>query len=129
MVNVVQTAFLPLAAAAAVGLAMRYRRATPDVRHQIKWVAYASLLTAVALLITGLAFGNPIGALLAVGPLIPAAAGIAIFKYRLYDIDVVISKTIVYGSLAAFRPTGLRSSTTREKRSARCRWPNGRERR
>jgi hypothetical protein len=72
------------------------------VRHQIKWVAYASLLTAVALLISGLAFGNPIGALLAVGPLIPIAAGIAIFKYRLYDIDVVISKTIVYGSLAAF---------------------------
>jgi len=102
VVNVVQTAFLPLSVAAAVGLVVRYRRATPDVRHQIKWVAYASLLTAVALLISGFAFGNPIGALLAVGPLIPVAAGIAIFKYRLYDIDVVISKTIVYGSLAAF---------------------------
>ena len=102
VVNVVQTAFLPLTAAAAVGLVMRYRRASPDVRHQIKWVAYASLLTAVALLISGLGFGNPIGALLAVGPLIPVAAGLAIFKYRLYDIDVVISKTIVYGSLAAF---------------------------
>ena len=81
---------------------MRYRRATPDVRHQIKWVAYASLLTGVALLVAGIVFGNPLGALLAVGPLIPVAAGIAIFKYRLYDIDVVISKTIVYGSLAAF---------------------------
>jgi len=102
VVNVVQTLFLPLSAAAAAGLVVRYRRATPDVRHQIKWVAYASLLTAVALLISGLVFGNPIGALLAVGPLIPIAAGIAIFKYRLYDIDVVISKTIVYGSLAAF---------------------------
>jgi signal transduction histidine kinase len=102
VVNVVQTAFLPLSVAAAVGLVVRYRRATPDVRHQIKWVAYASLLTAIALLISGLVFGNPIGALLAVGPLIPVAAGIAIFKYRLYDIDVVISKTIVYGSLAAF---------------------------
>jgi len=101
-VNVVQTAFLPLTVAAAVGLVVRYRRATPDVRHQIKWVAYASLLTAIALAISGLVFGNPIGALLAVGPLIPVAAGIAIFKYRLYDIDVVISKTIVYGSLAAF---------------------------
>jgi signal transduction histidine kinase len=102
VVNVAQTAFLPLTVAAAAGLVVRYRRATPDVRHQIKWVAYASLLTAVALLISGLVFGNPIGALLAVGPLIPVAAGIAIFKYRLYDIDVVISKTIVYGSLAAF---------------------------
>ncbi len=102
VVNVLQTAFIPLTLAAAAGLVVRYRRATPDVRHQIKWVAYASLLTAVALLISGLVFGNPLGALLAVGPLIPVAAGIAIFKYRLYDIDVVISKTIVYGSLAAF---------------------------
>ena len=102
VVNVVQTAFIPLCLAAAAGLAVRYRRAAPDVRHQIKWVAYASLLTAVALLITGIVFGNPLGALLAVGPLIPVAAGIAIFKYRLYDIDVVISKTIVYGCLAAF---------------------------
>jgi signal transduction histidine kinase len=102
VVNVVQTAFLPLFVAAAVGLAVRYRRATPDVRHQIKWVAYASLLTAAAMLICGLVFSNPLGALLGVGPLIPVAAGIAIFKYRLYDIDVVISKTIVYGSLAAF---------------------------
>jgi len=102
VVNVVQTAFIPLCLAAAAGLAVRYRRAAPDVRHQIKWVAYASLLTAAALLITGLVFANPLGALLAVGPLIPVAAGIAIFKYRLYDIDVVISKTIVYGSLAAF---------------------------
>ncbi len=102
VVNVMQTAFIPLSLAAAAGLAVRYRRASPDVRHQIKWVAYASLLTAVALLITGIVFGNPLGALLAVGPLIPVAAGIAIFKYRFYDIDVVISKTIVYGSLAAF---------------------------
>ncbi|HXZ69427.1 MAG TPA: histidine kinase, partial [Streptosporangiaceae bacterium] len=102
VVNVVQTAFLPLFVAAAVGLAVRYRRATPDVRHQIKWVAYASLLTAAAMLICGLVFSDPLGALLGVGPLIPVAAGIAIFKYRLYDIDVVISKTIVYGSLAAF---------------------------
>jgi len=102
VVNVVQTAFLPLFVAAAAGLAVRYRRAAPDVRHQIKWVAYASLLTAAAMLVCGLVFANPLGALLGVGPLIPVAAGIAIFKYRLYDIDVVIGKTIVYGSLAAF---------------------------
>ena len=102
VVNAVHTAFIPLCLAAAAGLAVRYRRTTPDVRHQIKWVAYASLLTAAALVVCGLVFANPLGGLLGVGPLIPVAAGIAIFKYRLYDIDVVISKAIVYGSLAAF---------------------------
>jgi signal transduction histidine kinase len=102
VINAVQTAFIPLCLAAAAGLGVRYRRANPDVRHQIKWVAYAGLLTAVALPVCGLVFGNPLGALLAVGPLIPVAAGIAIFKYRLYDIDAVLSRTIVYGSLATF---------------------------
>ncbi len=102
VVNVIQTAFIPLCLAAAAGCAVRYRRSAVDERHQIKWVAYAGLLTAVALLICGIVFNNPLGAFLAVGPLIPVAAGIAIFKYRLYDIDLVISKTIVYGLLAAF---------------------------
>jgi signal transduction histidine kinase len=102
VVNVVQTAFIPLTLAAAAGCAVRYRRSAPDERHQIKWVAYAGLLTAVALLICGIVFNNPLGAFLVVGPLIPVAAGIAIFRYRLYDIDVVISKTIVYGGLAVF---------------------------
>ena len=102
VVDAVQTAFLPLSLAAAAGCVVRYRRSTADERHQIKWVVYAGVLTAVALLVCGIVFGNPLGAFLVVGPLIPVAAGIAIMKYRLYDIDVVISKTIVYGSLAAF---------------------------
>ena len=102
VVDAVQTAFLPLSLAAAAGCVVRYRRSTADERHQIKWVVYAGVLTAVALLVCGIVFGNPLGAFLVVGPLIPIAAGIAIMKYRLYEIDVVISKTIVYGSLAAF---------------------------
>jgi signal transduction histidine kinase len=102
VVDAVQTAFLPLSLAAAAGCVVRYRRSTADERHQIKWVVYAGVLTAVALLVCEIVFGNPLGAFLVVAPLIPVAAGIAIMKYRLYDIDAVISKTIVYGSLAAF---------------------------
>jgi signal transduction histidine kinase len=102
VVNVVQTAFIPLCLAAAAGCAVRYRRSAADERHQIKWVTYAGLLTAVSLVVCGIVFNNPLPAFLMVGPLIPVAVGFAILKYRLYDIDVVINKTIVYGSLAAF---------------------------
>jgi signal transduction histidine kinase len=102
VLNAVQIALIPLSVAAAAGCLARYRRSPGTVRQQIKWIAYAGLVTAAGLVAFGLAFGNPLGAFLILGPLIPVAAGIAIFRYRLYDIDVVISKTIVYGSLAAF---------------------------
>jgi signal transduction histidine kinase len=102
VLNAVQTALIPLSVAAAAGCLVRYRRSPGIIRQQIKWIAYAGLVTAAGLVAFGLAFGNPLGAFLILGPLIPVAAGIAIFRYRLYDIDVVISKTIVYGSLAAF---------------------------
>ena len=102
VLNAVQIALIPLSVAAAAGCLARYRRSPGTVRQQIKWIAYAGLVTAIGLVVFGLAFGDPLGAFLILGPLIPAAAGIAIFRYRLYDIDVVISKTIVYGCLAAF---------------------------
>jgi signal transduction histidine kinase len=102
VLNAVQVALIPLFVAAAAGCLVRYRRSPGTVRQQIKWIAYAGLLTAAGLVVFGLALGDPLGAFLILGPLIPVAAGIAIFRYRLYGIDVVISKTIVYGSLAAF---------------------------
>jgi len=102
VLSATQTALIPLSVAAAAGCVARYRRSPGTVRQQIKWIAYAGLVTAAGLVAFSLAFRNPLDAFLIFGPLIPVAAGIAIFRYRLYDIDVVISKTIVYGSLAAF---------------------------
>jgi signal transduction histidine kinase len=102
IVGTVQTVLIPLALAAAIGCVLRYRRAPADLRHQIKWFASAGSVTAIGLVALALTIGNPLGALLALGPLIPVGAGIGIMKYRLYDIDVVISKTLVYGALAAF---------------------------
>ena len=83
---------------------VRYRRSESDERHQIKWFAFAAL-PAVALLLPGL-FVNPPDAgfvpfVVATGA-VPVAAAIGIFKYRLYDIDIIIDKTLVYGGLAAF---------------------------
>jgi signal transduction histidine kinase len=84
----------------AASLVIRMRRASGDEREQIRWFAYAAFLLAICV------FGSVLwgGAALAlVGfSAVPFAATIAILKYRLYDIDVVISKTVVYGLLAAF---------------------------
>jgi signal transduction histidine kinase len=102
VLNALQTALIPLSVVAAAACVVRYRRSPAAVRQQIKWFAYAGAVTAAGLLVTGLVLNDPLVAFLVLGPLIPVAAGIAIFRYRLYDIDVVISKTIVYGSLAAF---------------------------
>jgi signal transduction histidine kinase len=98
--------------AAIVSVAFRYRRAGTVEREQLKWLVYAAALIVVAFLAEPLAEkitgpGNAATNLqdaVSSGAvaLIPIAIGIAIFRYRLYDIDVVINKTLVYGSLAAF---------------------------
>jgi signal transduction histidine kinase len=96
----VVTLFLFLLSAA--GCVVRYRRASGVVRQQIKWFAYAGIVAAVGFVALAQVSSQPVVAFIVLVPLVPVAAGIAIMKYRLYDIDVVISKTIVYGSLAAF---------------------------
>jgi signal transduction histidine kinase len=98
--------------AAIVSVVFRYRRARTVEREQLKWLVYAGALIVVAELAgtvaakfmgPGNASTNVENALSSGGvALIPIAIGIAIFRYRLYDIDVVINKTLVYGSLAAF---------------------------
>ena len=86
-------------------LVLRFRRARGVERLQLKWFAAAALLFALACLggfvvfqQNDVAFG-----LLIVGAfaLIPIAAGVAILRYRLYDIDVVINRALVYGALSA----------------------------
>ncbi len=84
-------------------LVVRFRRSRGDEREQIKWLMIAATITLVWLLLPfERGNGGPIdfiqGFVLA---LIPISVGVAILKYRLYDIDVVISKALVYGALAA----------------------------
>ncbi len=89
-----------------IALFVRYRRARGGERQQIKWVAYAAAMLTVAFVIVsvfpsldGSALG---GALFLAGFLaVPVAVGIAILKYRLYDIDLIIRKTAIYGALTA----------------------------
>lgn len=93
-----------VAVASAVGGAgvfFRYRHADPVVRDQIKWVAWAGAVTVpgVALGLTPLPAGQLL--LIASAFLAATAIGIAILRYRLYEIDVLINRTIVYAALSA----------------------------
>jgi hypothetical protein len=91
-----------------VSLYFRFRRAGRVERQQIKWFAYAGavLLTGAILLYAGpdspnaLWIGQVGFALWMIGFVgLPVAIGIAIFKYRLYEIDIIINRTLVYGAL------------------------------
>jgi hypothetical protein len=88
----------------AASLIVRFRRAKGEERVQIKWLALAGALVAVifplALVlydVWGEAVSNTAIMLSVLG--LPVAAGVAILRYRLYDIDVVINRTLVYGGL------------------------------
>ena len=94
-----------------VGLAARLRRARGVERLQLKWFAYAGSLMLVGLAAAG--GGEIIGAPSAVGNVgwslfllslsvgMPLAIAVAVLRYRLYDIDLVIRRTLVYGALTA----------------------------
>jgi len=96
----------------AVAVIRRLRRANDDVeRHQLRWLAWASGLVAVSYLLafsTGwseqTAFWGALVQFLSFWSfgLIPIAIGVAVLRYRLYDIDLVIRKTVVVGVLATF---------------------------
>jgi hypothetical protein len=98
--------YFTLLFASAASLVVRFRRSGSVERQQIKWLAFAALAIPVWFLTNA-----PIAAVshtlflvidaLVVSAMIPLAAGVAILRYRLYDIDVIINRTLVYGSLTA----------------------------
>jgi hypothetical protein len=103
--------FIPLALAAQASLVVRFRRARGDERQQLKWLAYAILsflaylllLPAFSLLVFGHGPSDLVVDLLESVPLlaVPVALGVAVLRYRLYDIDRLINRTLVYGALTA----------------------------
>ena len=87
--------------AAVLSLAFRYRRAQTVERAQLKWLVYAAAVIVVALLaaipIASTNLQNAIGS--GAVALVPVAIGIAVLRYRLYDINRVISRTVAYAIL------------------------------
>ena len=102
--------FMGSFATSAISLIVRFRRSSGDARLQMKWLVFAASLSAIAFL----AFA-PIGIMGVTGSIpevlevftlvalatIPVAAGIAILRHRLYDIDIVLNKAVVFGAIAA----------------------------
>ena len=95
--------------AALAAVVIRFRRSHGDERAQLKWLVLAAAFLPTALVAHSLADAFAPGAVSTVETLFsvgimafPIAIGIAILKYRLYDIDRIISRTLVYGSLTVF---------------------------
>jgi hypothetical protein len=96
------------AVASIASLVFRFRRARRMERNQLKWLTYAAALVGLAVLAQIVAeatvgtsdeFSNTlVSASIAT---LPICIGIAILRHRLYDIDVVINRTLVYGALSA----------------------------
>jgi signal transduction histidine kinase len=111
--NGLAVASLPFFAAAVASLVVRYRRGDHETRQQIKWVAFmfaVQFAAQIAALVGQVAQSSPTSrvttiafAVSAVDALvgIPAVITLAILKYRLYQIDVIINRTVKYGLLSA----------------------------
>jgi hypothetical protein len=86
-------------------LLLRFRRAHGIERQQLKWLLFASAVTIAIFLVVQPNTSNTweLGLLLALPlmPSVPVAAGVAILRYRLYEIDRLINRTLVYGLLTA----------------------------
>jgi hypothetical protein len=112
MVGVVAGPIALLVALLAVAsLVLRYRRAAGVERAQLKWFAFVTAISVPAFLVTVVLYGNTgvapiaslVAGLVAFGglALLPVAIGIAVLRYRLYEIDRIVSRTIAYAVLSA----------------------------
>jgi signal transduction histidine kinase len=86
-----------------VAVVVRFIRSSGEERLQLKWFAAAALLVVAATILTIVTNALAANILQGLAFLcLYAAIGIAVLKYRLYEIDIVISKAVLYGSLAVF---------------------------
>ena len=87
--------------AGAVSLVVRFRRSGAVERQQLKWFMYTAAVSALVIFVVSNLVANPLPVFEIFFPLIPVAVGVAILKYRLYDIDRIISRTLAYAIVTA----------------------------
>jgi hypothetical protein len=109
-----QVLVIPLMLLSVVSLFVRLRLSSGVERQQLKWFAYAAALLATDLVVVNVVFAIFQGAIdrevsellffvifIVILSGMPVAIGVAILKYRLYEIDLLINRTLVYGALTA----------------------------
>ncbi|GAC1489455.1 MAG: hypothetical protein NVS1B1_06540 [Candidatus Limnocylindrales bacterium] len=89
--------------AASASLFVRYRRSRGVERQQLKWFAFEAIILAVAVMVGSFEQVDKWTSVFLIGAiaLTPVVIGIAIFRYHLYDIDILINRAIVYGLTSA----------------------------
>lgn len=109
-----ELSFLGVTVAAVLSLAAlvtRFARSTGQLRQQFKWVVWGASIFVPAFVVTSSVEGSRydvpavVAAFLVAEAVFLGAYGIAVGRFRLYDVDVVISRTVVYGTLAVFIAT------------------------
>jgi hypothetical protein len=101
VIGVAGLCLLPAVGGAIASLVVRFRRSRGIERQQLKWFTYAAALAPLPFLVYEVV-PEAFELLLAVTlPLVPISVGIAILRYRLYEIDRIINRTLVYGLLTA----------------------------
>jgi len=107
--------FLLLVSAASIlialtALVVRFVRAEGEERQQLKWFTFAGSVLIVGFVVNGFLDGLGVGRVepadLVLFSLVPIAVGMSILRYRLYDIDRIISRTVAYGLLSALLAGG-----------------------
>jgi hypothetical protein len=96
--GLMQVLFVPVVAAAGASLVVRFWRSRGEERQQMKWLTYVAALLPALIVLT---YWFP-AADLAAGAIfasVPVVVGVAVLKYRLYDVDLIINRTLVYGAL------------------------------
>jgi PAS domain S-box-containing protein len=109
-VNPVETILYALGLVAAASLLVRLRRSMGVERQQVKWFAYAVAVLATSAILAyvvsesvGVVWLEWASSMLVIASVVglPVAVGIAILRYRLYNIDLLLNRTLVYGALTA----------------------------
>jgi len=98
-------AMFGLGLAAMFSLVLRFRRAGPVERRQLTWFVYATAVNAAILILdtVGAALSSLVDATVSAAgfALLPVAVGVAMLRYRLFEIDRIVSRTVSYGLLSA----------------------------